>query len=133
MRDFDFDPESHGQREEQLEKLQADMDSMRISLQHWCGASYGEVRPHSEPTQVGLIALSGLLKPLCELSSFKDRVGLSYKTNINLICHLSFWSADYLDSFSGKYSRKGILCLDRKRLLLLCLPAAYVDVFRRSI
>eukprot|EP00243_Klebsormidium_subtile_P002751 TRINITY_DN15550_c0_g1_i1.p1 TRINITY_DN15550_c0_g1~~TRINITY_DN15550_c0_g1_i1.p1 ORF type:complete len:377 (+),score=82.76 TRINITY_DN15550_c0_g1_i1:396-1526(+) len=43
VREFDFDPENHGQREEQLEKLQADMDGMRISLQQWCAASYGEV------------------------------------------------------------------------------------------
>lgn len=43
VREFDFDPENFGQREEQLEKLQADMDGMRISLQQWCAASYGEV------------------------------------------------------------------------------------------
>ncbi|RZB61099.1 V-type proton ATPase subunit C isoform B [Glycine soja] len=43
IRDFEYSPESHDSRKQELEKLVEDQESLRGSLLQWCYTSYGEV------------------------------------------------------------------------------------------
>lgn len=43
IRDFEYSPESHESRKQELEKLIEDQESLRASLLQWCYTSYGEV------------------------------------------------------------------------------------------
>ncbi|CAM6127269.1 unnamed protein product [Calypogeia fissa] len=43
VREFDLDPETMSQREEDEKRLLEDNNNLRSSLQQWCYASYGEV------------------------------------------------------------------------------------------
>ncbi|XP_019429674.1 PREDICTED: V-type proton ATPase subunit C-like isoform X2 [Lupinus angustifolius] len=43
IRDFEFSPETHESRKQELEKLVQDQESLRGSLLQWCYTSYGEV------------------------------------------------------------------------------------------
>lgn len=43
IRDFEYSPESHESRKQELEKLIDDQESLRSSLLQWCYTSYGEV------------------------------------------------------------------------------------------
>ncbi|RDX97330.1 V-type proton ATPase subunit C, partial [Mucuna pruriens] len=43
IRDFEYSPESHESRKQELEKLMEDQESLRGSLLQWCYTSYGEV------------------------------------------------------------------------------------------
>ncbi|XP_027358624.1 V-type proton ATPase subunit C-like isoform X3 [Abrus precatorius] len=42
IRDFEYSPESHESRKQELEKLMGDQESLRGSLLQWCYTSYGE-------------------------------------------------------------------------------------------
>ncbi|QCD94033.1 V-type proton ATPase subunit C-like [Vigna unguiculata] len=43
IRDFEYSPESHESRKQELEKLIEDQERLRASLLQWCYTSYGEV------------------------------------------------------------------------------------------
>ncbi|KEH23490.1 vacuolar H+-ATPase subunit C [Medicago truncatula] len=43
IRDFEYSPETHEGRKQELDKLMQDQESLRGSLLQWCYASYGEV------------------------------------------------------------------------------------------
>lgn len=43
IRDFEYSPESHESRKQELDKLMQDQESLRGSLLQWCYTSYGEV------------------------------------------------------------------------------------------
>ncbi|KAK7364741.1 hypothetical protein VNO80_13483 [Phaseolus coccineus] len=43
IRDFEYSPESHESRKQELDKLIEDQESLRASLLQWCYTSYGEV------------------------------------------------------------------------------------------
>ncbi|XP_019189452.1 PREDICTED: V-type proton ATPase subunit C-like [Ipomoea nil] len=43
IRDFEYNPETHESRKQELEKLMQDQETFRSSLLQWCYTSYGEV------------------------------------------------------------------------------------------
>ena len=43
IRDFEYSPETHESRKQELDKLMRDQESLRGSLLQWCYTSYGEV------------------------------------------------------------------------------------------
>ncbi|MCH92713.1 V-type proton ATPase subunit C-like, partial [Trifolium medium] len=43
IRDFEYSPETHEGRKQELDKLMQDQESLRGSLLQWCYTSYGEV------------------------------------------------------------------------------------------
>ncbi|KAK7336144.1 hypothetical protein VNO77_16677 [Canavalia gladiata] len=43
IRDFEYNPETHESRKQELDKLMQDQESLRASLLQWCYTSYGEV------------------------------------------------------------------------------------------
>lgn len=43
IRDFEYSPETHESRKQELEKLMQDQESLRRDLLQWCYSSYGEV------------------------------------------------------------------------------------------
>ncbi|MED6135435.1 V-type proton ATPase subunit C [Stylosanthes scabra] len=43
IRDFEYNPETHEGRKQELDKLMRDQESLRGSLLQWCYTSYGEV------------------------------------------------------------------------------------------
>lgn len=103
VREFEYDPEAQKRREEEIEQLTNDQETMRTALQQWCYASYGEVFSSWMHLCAVRLFTESILRyglPPCFLAAVLAPPVKSEKKVRSILDHLageknsSFWKAD---------------------------------------